>query len=281
MGFVAVIGAGPLGGAIAQTVALRDRLREVRLIDPHASVAQGKALDIQQSAAVEGFSVRIGAAHALHAAAGADAIVIADAAETHVEHSGEPGLSLVRQLAAIEEHAPIVFAGATQRELIGRTVAELRLPRHRVFGSAPTALESALRALAAVALDRSGVEVHLRVVGSPPQAVAVGWEEATASGMPLRTQLAPHMISALSSRIAKLWPPGPLALASATTQVVEAIINGGRRRFTCFVALDEGPTRYAVVAMPIAIGPGGVAEVLDPALTPQERTQMENALERS
>ena len=281
MAFVAVIGAGPIGGAIAQTVALRDRICEVRLIDPYGSVAQGKALDIQQSAAVEQFSARIGAAHALHAAAGAGAIVIADSAETTREHAGETGLATVRQLAAIETGAPLVFAGTMQRELMGRSVAELRIPRSRVLGSAPVALESALRALAGLALDRSGVEVQLRLVGTPPGGVSVGWEEATASGMPLRAQLAPHLISALSSRIPKLWPPGPFALASAATDIAEAILNGSRRPFSCFVALDAGPSRQSVVAMPMAIGPGGIAQILEPALTPQERTQMENAVEWS
>lgn len=281
MGFVAVIGAGPIGGAIAQALALRDRIREIRLIDPYGSVAQGKALDLQQAAPVERFSARVGAAHALHAAAGAGAIVIADSAETSLEHAGEKGLALVRQLAAVEDTAPFVFAGATQRELLGRSVAELHVSRTRALGSAPGALESALRALAGVALDSSGVAVQLQLVGTPPDAVSVGWEEATAGGMPLREQLAPHLISALAARIPKLWPPGSLALAAAATEVLEAIVCGGRRRVTCFAALEAGPVRQAVVAMPVTIGPRGIAEILEPALTPQERTRMENALEWS
>ena len=71
MPFVAVVGAGPLGGAIAQTLALRNRVQEVRLIDSHASVAQGKALDILQSAPVERFTTNLTAAQTVHSAAGA------------------------------------------------------------------------------------------------------------------------------------------------------------------------------------------------------------------
>lgn len=273
MAFIAVIGAGPLGGAIAQKIALRNRVAEVRLIDPHAGVAQGKALDILQSSPVERFTTKITTAQALHSAAGARAIVIADSAATSVEHSGENGLSMVRAIVSVEKDCPLVFAGAGQRELMERAITELQVRHPRVVGSAPGALESGLRALAGLAIDASGVEVQLRIAGSPPNRVAVGWEEATAFGLPLRSQLAPHAIAALTQRIAGLWPPGPYALASAGAPVVEAIVNGSRRRFSCFVALESGPIRHAIAAMPVELGPQGVVGVLEPSLTQHERVR--------
>lgn len=273
MPFVAVVGAGPLGGAIAQTLALRNRVQEVRLIDSHASVAQGKALDILQSAPVERFTTNLTAAQTVHSAAGARAIVIADSAATSAEHSGEAALVLVRELLTVEQECAIVFAGAAQRELMGRAVTELRVRPSRILGSAPGALESALRALAGLALDAAGADVHLRIAGAPPHHIAVGWEEATAFGLPLRSQLAPHAIAALTNRITGLWPPGPYALASAAAPVVEAIANGSRKRFSCFVALESGPTRHDVTAMPVELGIRGVLRVLEPALTQHERTR--------
>ena len=280
MAFIAVVGSGPLGGAVAQKLALRDRVPEIRLIDPHGAVAQGKSLDILQSSPIERFRARLSSAHALSAAAGAEAVVIADSAETGREYAGEAGLALLRGLAAIEPTAPLVFAGATQRELIGRAVRELKASRRRALGTAPGALESALRALAGLALDGSGADVQVRIVGSPPENAAVAWEEATASGMPLRSQLAPHAIAALTARIPTLWPPGPLSLASAAARVVEAIVNGSRKRFSCFVTVHAGPARDAVTALAVEVGPGGLDRILEPALTPLERTQMENAIER-
>jgi malate dehydrogenase len=279
--FVAVIGSGPLGGALAQKLALRNRVPEIRLIDPHSGMAQGKALDILQSAPIESFSARLGAAQTLHSAAGAAAIVFADAGATGTEHVGEAALALVRQIAAMERTSPLVFAGANQQELIGRAVGELHLERTRVLGTASTALESALRALAGLSMDSSGVEVQLQIVGAPPARVAVGWEAASCHGQPLRSLVAPHVLSALTARIPSLWPPGPLALASAAARVVEAIVNGSRRQFSCFVSLDAGPSRNSVAAMPVVVGPRGVDRVLEPALTRLERTQMENAIEQA
>lgn len=279
MSFVAVIGSGPLGGAIAHKLALRDRIREIRLIDRDGSIARGKALDMLQSAPVDSFSTRITAADSIDAAAGAAVVVLADAA-TGSEHGGEDGLALLRRIAAAGVKAPIVVAGAGGRDLIARGVLELRLSPATIIGSAPLALESALRALAGLAVDLSGVEIGLRVVGVPPRSAVVAWEEGTLGGEPLTAQIPAHVLAGLSARIPGLWPPGPYALGSAGARIVEALAQGTRRRFTCFVAMDAGPVRAAVTAMPVELEAGGVRRIREPALTRQERTLLENALEK-
>jgi malate dehydrogenase len=276
MSFIAIIGAGPTGGAIAHKIAARDRVGEVRLIDEDDRIAAGKALDIVQSAPVDGFSTRVTASSALAAAAGAAAIVIADQAGGQGEHCGEAGLALLRKLSRLESHAPIVFAGAKQVDSIARAVSELHMSPSRLLGSAPFALESALRALAGLAIDASGVEVSLRIVGIPPNGAVVAWEEATAFGQPLSSHLAAHDISALAARIPRLWPPGPYALASAASRIVEAIVNGSRRRFSCFVSLGRG----VAAAMPVELGEDGIRRIIEPTLTRQERTRLDNAIGR-
>lgn len=276
MSFVAIVGAGPIGGALAHKLASRSRVREVRLIDPAGTIARGKALDILQSSPIEGFPARVTAADSIHAASGAAAIVIADQASGEGEYSGEAGLALVKKLAAIEDRAPLVFAGGSQRELMARVTGELRLAVSRALGSAPYALEAALRAMAGVMLDGSGVDVTLRVVGVPPKNAVVAWEAATAHGQPMSAELPPHAIAALSARIASLWPPGPYTLGSAGARVVEAIANGSRRRYSCFVATRPG----TVIAMPVEVGAGGVERIIEPSLTPLERTWLENALQK-
>lgn len=277
MSFVAIIGAGAIGGSLAHRLAGRDCVGEVRLIDADMKVAEGKALDILQSSPIRNFSTKVTASPSLLSAAGAAAIVFADAASGKGEHEGEAGLGLLRQIAEVESRAPIVFSGAAQRSLMRRAVVELHMPESRVVGSAPLALESALRALAGLALDGSGVEVSLRVVGVPPGGAVIAWEEATAFGQPIASETAPHVMLGLSARIPGLWPPGPYALASAAARVVEGIVNGGRGRFSCFVSLS----RRRVAAMPVELGPDGIRKVHEPVLTRQERTAFESALEKT
>jgi malate dehydrogenase len=278
MAFTAILGAGSIGGALAHKLAVRGRVREVRLIDPERRVAEGKALDILQSSASDGFSTRVSAADGIEAAAGAAVIVIADAASGDAEHSGEPGLAMLKRLFAMDTSAPVVFAGAAQRVLIGRAAAELHVNPHRLIGSAPGALESAVRALAALELDGSGTEVQVTIAGVPPRAAVIGWESATASGQPIGSLVAPHRLAAISARLATLWPPGPFALSSAAARVVEAVSHGSRRRYSCFVVLDEAPSRGVVAALPAELGPRGIVRVLRPALSRQEQTVLENGL---
>lgn len=275
MPFIAIIGAGPIGSALAHKLAARSRIREIRLIDPDGTVARGKALDILQSGPVENYDTLVTGTDSLLAAAGAQAIAIADSAAGNAEHSGEAGLSLLRQLRDAGVRAPLVFTGATQRDLINRAISELRLPSHLLVGAAPFALESALRAMCGVIADRSPVDISLAVAGAPPKHVVVAWEEAAISGQPLTSVLHAHEIAAVAARIPGLWPPGPYALASAGARVVEALCEGSRRRFSCFV--DAGRGRIA--AMPVELERGGVKRLIQPALTRMEQTVLENALQ--
>lgn len=273
MSTVAILGAGPLAGALAHKLAQRGRVSAVRLIDAQESVARGKALDIVQSGPVDGFATRVTGDGSHLAALGADVVVIADAADG-TEHAGEAALTTVRQLIAAGLTAPLLFAGGLQRELMMRCAGELRIRPQHVLGSAPGALASAMRALAGVILDTSPVEISLMVVGVPPRHGVVTWQEATVSGQPLPNVMPAHEIAALTARMPGLWPPGAYALGSAAARVAEALCHGSRRQFSCFV--DAG--RGSIVALPVVLGRGGVKQVLQPVLTSAERTLLETAV---
>lgn len=278
MSIVAIIGAGPLGGALAHTLAARSRVAEVRLIDPEARVAEGKALDIQQSSPIESFSTRVTAATTFAATAGADAIVLADLLSGG-EIAGEPGLAVLRQIARLETASPLLFAGGGQRELMTRGIGELRLPASRLAGSAPLALESGVRAVAAALIDASPMDLSIGIAGVPPRDAVIGWDAATAFHRPIAGVLAPHHLAAISSRLPALWPPLPYALASAAARVAEALAAGTRRRFTCFAAIDvAGAGRELIAAVPVEIVEGRIGKVLEPALSRHERTAFENGL---
>lgn len=278
MSTVAIIGAGVLGGALAHALAGRNRVNEVRLIDPEGRIAEGKALDILQSSPVERFNTRLTAAPGYAAAAGADVIVFADLVAGG-EIAGDAGLAIVRQVARLDAGAPLLFAGGLQRDLIGLALAELHVSPRRVLGSAPLALESSVRALAAALMDVSPADLSIGVAGVPPRDAVIGWDAATAFHQPIAAILAAHHMSALSSRLATLWPPAPYTLASAAARVAEALTHGSRRRYTCFAAVDFVDVgRNVVAAVPVEIHQGGVGRTLAPALSRHELTAFENGL---
>src|SRR5439155_1538650 len=84
---VAILGAGDLGGAVAQALAARDRVARVVLIDPGTTVAAGKALDIQQSGAVHAFHAKLTGTDDLSRAAGAAGSTFGEALAARTVHA--------------------------------------------------------------------------------------------------------------------------------------------------------------------------------------------------
>jgi malate dehydrogenase len=281
MPFAAIVGAGELGAAIAARLAARDVIPEIRLIDTASQSAAGKALDIQQSGAVEGFRTRVVSDGSIHAAAGARVVVLADSSVGQKEWQGDEGLGLLRQIWTIveREQATIVCAGALQRLLIERAATELRIEPRRICGSAPGALESAARALTALEVDGSPDDVRLSVTGVPPRGIVIPWSAATVRGVGAVQEIAPHRLTSIASRLAALWPPGPYALASSASRGVEALFHGSRRSHGCFVVLDGtlGP-RGRVAALPVTLTDLGIGDIVTPSMTAHERVALENAI---
>src|SRR5215467_2271761 len=100
MSRIAIIGAGPIGAATAHRLAARSVFSDVVLIDQNVDVARGKALDIQQSGPVDRFDTRLAADRDPAAAAGAAAILIADAVDGGEWQDDARGKELVGRLTA-------------------------------------------------------------------------------------------------------------------------------------------------------------------------------------
>eukprot|EP01036_Dinobryon_divergens_P006948 gene6948-9238_t len=72
---IALIGAGQIGGTLAHLVAMKE-LGDVVLFDIVDGVPQGKALDLSQSAPVEGFNAKIKGTSEYKDIAGADVVIV-------------------------------------------------------------------------------------------------------------------------------------------------------------------------------------------------------------
>jgi malate dehydrogenase len=270
MSDVAILGAGPIGAAVAHKLAQRSRVRRVLLVDASANVAAGKALDIRQSGAVDGFDTALVSAGDPLDAVGAEVIVFADQAGGDEWH-GDAGLTLLRRIVTAGSRAAFVFAGPKQVWLMETAAAELKVPGDRLIGTAASAVAAAMRAFAGIELNLSGVD--LSVVGRPPGFV-VGWSAATVAGSLLTDLVPAHRLLALSQSIGRLWPPGPQAIAAPTARVVEALVSGSRERHHAMTIADgELGIRGAAIMLPLELGGGHVLRRIVPSLSPQERTE--------
>lgn len=278
---VAIVGAGELGGAVADALARRDGTSAIRLIDETGQVAAGKALDIMQSAPVQRFSTSVSGSTDLFAAAGSSVVVIADRADRrdNAEWQGEEGAALIERISALARESVVVCAGAAQRDLIGRGVHSGQFPGSRLFGSAPEALAAAVRACVALEANGSPKDVTLTVLGAPPGQLVVPWDQAAIGGLSLTLLLDEPALRRLQARLAPLWPPGPHALAAAAVKVIEALDGASRQMVSCFVASDDsGGRRARTVALPARLGSSGVTAVAVPVLSAHDRVALDNAM---
>ena len=107
----------------------------------------------------------------------------------------------------------------------------------------------------------------------------IPWSDATIGGVPLERVLDEPARRRLDARVRSLWPLGPFALAAAAVQVIAAIDGRSRQRACCFVGPDQGAGhRTRTAALPVRLGPSGIAQVAVPVLSAVERVALENAM---
>jgi malate dehydrogenase len=275
-----ILGAGELGGAVARQLAVSDTAGRIVLVDDSGSVAAGKALDILQASPVEASSAAISGTTDVSAVVGASLIVVADRhGPSSEEWQEEAGLALIRRVASLNETAPILCAGACQASLIERGVADLGLPRRRLFGSAPEALRSAVTAVTALEAGCAPRDIMLMVLGRPPQLTIVPWEEASIAGSSATSVLTPPALSRLDQRLPRLWPPGPMTLAGAATRVARAALTRSPQTVAVFVALLQGEGHAGrAAALPVQLDPAGIARLVAPSVSARDRVRLEVAL---
>lgn len=279
MATVVILGAGDIGGATARQLAATDLVSRIVLVDDLTGVASGKALDVAQSSPVDRYHTALSGSSDVAVVVGAVAVVIADRAAGSAEWQGDEALALLKRVAGLNHAAPLVCAGASQAGLIEKLVAEAGVSRTRVLGSAPEALRSAVVAITALEANAAPVDLSLSVLGKPPHQVIVPWDEAAISGRSATSVLSAAQLARLDARIARLWPPGPYALAAAATHVIRSALTGSPRVHAAMVAAsrNEGaPGRAAM--MPVTLNAGGIASLVEPALSTRDRVRFETTM---
>ena len=286
---VAVLGAGNIGGSLAQRLAELNLAREVVLIDIIEGLPQGKALDVQESAPILGFSTRVTGSTSLDALAGADVVV---------ETAGlarKPGMSrsdlLEKNAAIVRGHADAVRAQAPRAIVLVvtnpvdvmtyhfREVSQL--PPARVFGESGTLDTARFRTFVAEALHVAPRDVTGFVLGTHGDTMVPILSLSSVGGVPLSKLLPPDRIAAIVERtkqggaeIVNLLKTGSAYYAPTASQaeLVHAVATDAHRLLPVAAHLNgEFGESDVYVGVPAVLGRQGVERVVEVDLTPAER----------
>jgi len=286
---VVVLGAGNIGGSLAQRLAEADLASEVALVDIVDGLPQGKALDIAESAPIVGFSTKVTGSTSLDELRGADVVV---------ETAGlarKPGMSrsdlLEKNASIVGGHADAVRERAPGAVCLVVTnpvdvmTAYFRersgLPAARVFGESGTLDAGRFRWFVAEALRVAPRDVTAFVLGTHGDTMVPILSLSSVSGVPLARLVPADQLARIVERtkqggaeVVNLLKSGSAYYAPTASQaeLVRAVALDEHRLLPVSTQLDGAfGERGVYVGVPAVVGRGGVERVVEVELTPAER----------
>lgn len=291
---ITVVGAGHVGGTVAQRLAEQDRYKVI-LVDIVEGLPQGKALDLAQAGPICGYDTPIVGANGYEETAGSALVVVTSGI------ARKPGMSRDELLAT---NAKIV--AEVVRQVVARSPESVLLvvtnpldvmthvaqkvsgfPRSRVLGMAGVLDTARLRTFIAAELGVSVREVQAMVLGSHGDTMVPLPRYTTVAGRPISEWMSKERLEALLKRtrdggaeIVKLLKAGSAfyAPSAAVVEMIDAILQNQHRVLPCSVRCQgEYGLRDVFVGVPAQLGEGGVEAIVQYELTPDERKALMNS----
>ena len=288
---VTVVGAGMVGGTVAQMLALRD-YADVILVDIVEGLPQGKALDLMQVGPVLGYDSRLTGTNGYEETAGSDVVVITSGI------ARKPGMSrddllrtnmgIVRSVTEqVVRHSPTCVLVVVSNPLDAMChVAHQAsgFPRERVIGMAGVLDSARFRTFIAMELNVSVEDVTGFVLGGHGDTMVPLSRYSTVAGIPITELLPADRIKAIEERTANggaeivgLLKTGSAYYAPGTSvvEMVDAILLAKRRVLPCSVLLQgEYGIDDLFVGVPIKLGAGGLEQIIEITLSDEERAAL-------
>jgi malate dehydrogenase len=294
---VTVVGSGFVGATTAMRVAQRNLADEVVMVDIVEGLPQGLALDMNQSAPIEGFEPVVRGTNDYGDTAGSDVVVITAGLPR------QPGMSrmdllgknagIMRDVAGrVRDTSPraVVIVVSNPLDEMTFLAAEVTgFPRDRVLGMAGTLDSARLRSFIAAELGVSPSAVEAMTLGSHGESMVPLPAQATVEGKPLRDLVDEGTLERLYQRtrdagaeIVGYLKKGSAyyAPSSSVAQMVNAIVGDTKDVLpACVWASGQYGIRDVFVGLPARLGRGGVEEVVELDLGEAESEALRAAAE--
>jgi malate dehydrogenase len=293
---IALIGAGNIGGVLAQLAAQKE-LGDVVLFDVVEGIPQGKALDLLESSPVSSFDASLTGTNDYKDVAGADVVIVTAGLARKPGMSRDDlltkNLSIMKDVASnIKEYCPHAFVIVVSNPLDAMvyTMKEVTgFPKQRVVGMAGVLDSSRFRSFVAEEVGISVKDVTALVMGGHGDTMVPLARYCTIGGIPIenfmneekiekiieRTKFAGGEIVGLLKTGSAFFSPAASAIAMA-----ESYLRDQKRVQVCaaFLEGEYGIEGY-YMGVPVIIGSEGVERVIEVALNDQEKELLQRSFE--
>lgn len=291
---ITIVGAGNIGATCAHWAASKE-LGDIVLIDIVEGVPQGKALDLMQSAPVEGFDSIITGTNDYAETANSDIVVITAGL------ARKPGMSrddLLKKNASIvkscseqiAKHSPnaIVIVVSNPLDVMCKVALEATgFPKNRVFGQSGVLDSARYRTFIARELNVSFEDVSAFVLGGHGDTMVPLVRYSYVGGIPITELLPQDRIDEIVQRtrdggaeIVNYLKQGSAfyAPSASTIQMVESVLKDKRRILPVSAYLEgEYGEQGIYLGVPALIGKNGVESIIEVNLTDEEKGSLQNS----
>jgi len=289
---ITVVGAGNVGATCANRLAHRDAAHEVILIDIKEGLAEGKALDIWQSAPIDRFNCRItGYTNNYLPSANSNVVVITSGLprkpgmtrDDLIEVNAGIVKGVTEQIIQYSPCAVIIVVSNPLDVMTYQAYLTSQFPRTRVMGMAGILDTGRYKAFIANELNVSPKDISALLLGGHGDTMVPLSRFTTVSGIPITELLSPEKIDEITERtrfgggeLVKLMGTSAwYAPGSSAAMMAEAITRNHRRVFPCCVKLEgEYGLNDVFVGVPVILGKNGIEKILEPNLTDNEKKQL-------
>ena len=286
---VTVVGAGNVGATCANVLATREVANEVVLLDIKEGFAEGKALDIWETAPINLYDTRtVGSTNDYSKTAGSDVVVITSGLPR------KPGMSRDDLIATnagivktvtenVMKHSPDAIVVIVSNPLDVMTYCAYltaKVDSKRVFGMAGILDTARYRAFLAEELNVSPKDIQAVLMGGHGDTMVPLPRYTTVGGIPVTELIDEDKLNAIVERTKKgggeivnlLGTSAWYAPGAAAAQMVEAIVRDQRRVFPCCAWLTgEYGVKDLYLGVPVILGKNGIERIIELDLNDDEK----------
>ena len=289
---VTVVGAGAVGASCAEYIALKNFASEVVLVDIKEGFAEGKAMDLMQTASLNGFDTRIkGVTNDYSQTAGSDVAVITSGIprkpgmtrEELIGTNANIVKSVVEQLVKYSPNVIVIIVSNPMDTMAYLVHKATKLPKNRIIGMGGALDSARFRYRLAEALNSPISDVDGMVIAAHSDSGMLPLTRlATYRGVPVSQFLSEERLAQVSedtkvggATLTKLLGTSAwYAPGAAVSALVQAIACDQKKLFPCSVLLEgEDGQKDVSVGVPVIIGKDGVEKIVEIELNEAEKAK--------